>query len=93
VLTLGYSRKAVRLLTFRSSSRIWAELHEKAGVGSWSYETPPTIAREGVARNKAGLIRQLVRQSREFQRLALNEPSAPAVDSIVVSFRPPKACA
>ena len=30
VLTLGYSRKAVRLLTFRSSSRIWAELHEKA---------------------------------------------------------------
>ena len=30
VLTLGYSRKAVRLLTFRSSSQIWAELHEKA---------------------------------------------------------------
>ena len=30
VLTLGYSRKAVRLLTFGSSSRIWAELHEKA---------------------------------------------------------------
>jgi transposase len=30
VLTLGYSRKAVRLLSFRSSSRIWAELHEKA---------------------------------------------------------------
>jgi transposase len=30
VMTLGCSRKAVRLLTFRSSSRIWAELHEKA---------------------------------------------------------------
>jgi transposase len=30
VMTLGYSRKAVRLLVFRSSSRIWAELHEKA---------------------------------------------------------------
>jgi transposase len=30
VMTLGYSRKAVRLLTFRSSSRIWAELHEQA---------------------------------------------------------------
>src|SRR5258708_16669678 len=30
VLTLGYSRKAVRLLTFRSSTRIWAEFHEKA---------------------------------------------------------------
>ena len=30
VLTLGYSRKSVRLLTFQSSTRIWAELHEKA---------------------------------------------------------------
>lgn len=30
VLTLGYSRKAVHLLTFQSSSRIWAELHEQA---------------------------------------------------------------
>jgi transposase len=30
VLTLGYSRKAVRLLVFHSSSQIWAELHEKA---------------------------------------------------------------
>ena len=30
VLTLGCSRKAVRLLCIRSSSRIWAELHEKA---------------------------------------------------------------
>ena len=30
VLTLGYSRKAVRLRVFRSSSRVWAELHEKA---------------------------------------------------------------
>ncbi len=30
VMMLGYSRKSVRLLTFRSSARIWAELHEKA---------------------------------------------------------------
>jgi hypothetical protein len=29
-MTLGYSRKSVRLLVFPSSSRIWAELHEKA---------------------------------------------------------------
>lgn len=29
VLTLGYSRKSVRLLCFRSSTRTWAELHEK----------------------------------------------------------------
>jgi len=30
VFTLGCSRKSVRLLTFKSSSKIWAELHEKA---------------------------------------------------------------
>jgi transposase len=30
VMTLGYSRKSVRVLVFRSSSRIWAELHETA---------------------------------------------------------------
>ena len=30
VMTLGYSRKAVRLLVFRSNSRTWAELHETA---------------------------------------------------------------
>ena len=30
VLTLGYSRKAVRLLVHRSSARVWAELHERA---------------------------------------------------------------
>lgn len=29
-LTLGFSRKSIRLLTFRSSTQIWAELHEKA---------------------------------------------------------------
>src|SRR2546430_12276116 len=30
LLTLGNSRKSVRLLVWRSSTRIWAELHEKA---------------------------------------------------------------
>src|SRR5437867_8158526 len=30
VFTLGYSRKSVRLLTFTSSTRRWAELHEEA---------------------------------------------------------------
>jgi hypothetical protein len=29
-LTLGYSRKAVRLLTFQSSAQTWAKLHEQA---------------------------------------------------------------
>jgi transposase len=30
VMTLGYSRKSVRLLTWKSSTQIWAELHERA---------------------------------------------------------------
>ena len=30
VMTVGYSRKSVRLLVIRSSSQIWAELHEQA---------------------------------------------------------------
>jgi transposase len=30
VFTLGYSRKSIRLLTFQSSTRIWAELHERS---------------------------------------------------------------
>ena len=30
VLTLGYSRKAVRLLVWHSNTRVWAELHERA---------------------------------------------------------------
>ena len=30
VLTLGYSRKSVRLLVWRSNTQIWAELHERA---------------------------------------------------------------
>jgi transposase len=30
VLTLGWSRKCVRLLCFNSSARVWAELHEQA---------------------------------------------------------------
>jgi len=30
VLTLGYSRKSVRLLVWQSSTHAWAELHERA---------------------------------------------------------------
>jgi transposase len=30
VFTLGYSRKCVRLLVWKSSSQVWSELHEKA---------------------------------------------------------------
>jgi transposase len=30
VLTLGHSRKSVRLLVFHSSARVWAKLHENA---------------------------------------------------------------
>ncbi len=50
VLTLGYSRKSIRLLTWRSSTQVWAELHEKAfrrlgGVVRW---VVPDNLREGV---------------------------------------------
>ena len=30
VMTLGYARKSVRLLVWKSSTRVWAELHEQA---------------------------------------------------------------
>jgi transposase len=30
VLTLGYSRKAIRLLVWQSSAQVWAQLHERA---------------------------------------------------------------
>jgi transposase len=30
VMTLGYSRKSVRLLVFESSAQTWAQLHEQA---------------------------------------------------------------
>jgi len=30
VMTLGYSRKSVRLLVFESSTQVWAQLHEQA---------------------------------------------------------------
>lgn len=50
VLTLGYSRKSVRLLVFRSSSQIWAELHEKAfrRLGGATKVVVPDNLREGV---------------------------------------------
>jgi transposase len=50
VLTLGYSRKAVRLLTFDSSVRTWAELHEQAfrRLGGATHTIVLDNLREGV---------------------------------------------
>ena len=50
VLTLGYSRKSVRLLVFRSSARVWAELHEKAfrRLGGSTRVVVPDNLREAV---------------------------------------------
>ena len=50
VMTLGYSRKCVRLLTFQSSTRIWAELHERAfrKLGGAVKIIVPDNLREGV---------------------------------------------
>jgi hypothetical protein len=39
VMTLGYSRKAVSLLTFRSSSRIWAEVDSSEQAKTASHST------------------------------------------------------
>jgi transposase len=50
VLTLGYSRKCVRLLTWRSSAPIWAELHERAfrRLGGTVRVIVPDNLKEGV---------------------------------------------
>jgi transposase len=50
VLTLGFSRKCVRLLCFQSSTRIWAELHEKAfrRLGGTTRVVIPDNLKEGV---------------------------------------------
>jgi len=50
VLTLGYSRKSVRLLVFRSSSQTWAELHEQAfrRLGGCTHVVVLDNLREGV---------------------------------------------
>ena len=51
VLTLGYSRKSVRLIVERSSSRVWAELHERAfrRLGGATNVVVLDNLREGVA--------------------------------------------
>ena len=50
VLTLGHSRKSVRLLVFKSSSRVWAELHEQAfrRLGGVPRVVVPDNLKEGV---------------------------------------------
>jgi transposase len=50
VLTLGFSRKCVRLLCFRSSTRTWAELHEQAfrRLGGTTGVVIPDNLKEGV---------------------------------------------
>src|ERR1022692_4391008 len=50
VLTLGFSRKCVRLLCFHSSTRTWAELHEQAfrRLGGATRVVVPDNLREGV---------------------------------------------
>ncbi len=67
VLTLGFSRKSVRLLVFRSSSQTWAELHEKAfrrlGGG-------PELWR---AHHNSGYVKdRIMRRNRGFTRLVLD---------------------
>jgi hypothetical protein len=56
VMTLGCSPKSVRLLTFRSSTRIWAELHEHAfrRLGGATHIVVHDNLREGVFRLASG---------------------------------------
>ena len=50
VLTLGFSRKCVRLLCFHSSTRTWAEMHEQAfrRLGGTTRVVIPDNLKEGV---------------------------------------------
>jgi transposase len=50
VMTLGFSRKSVRLLCWKSSSEIWAQLHEKAfrRLGGAPRTMVPDNLKEGV---------------------------------------------
>jgi transposase len=50
VFTLGYSRKCVRLLVWKSDSKTWAELHEKAfrRIGGATKIVVPDNLKEGV---------------------------------------------
>jgi transposase len=50
VLTLGFSRKCVRLICFHSSARVWAELHERAfrRLGGTTRVVIPDNLKEGV---------------------------------------------
>jgi hypothetical protein len=43
-MTLGYSHKSVGLLTFRSSTRIWTELHELPKRASQGDSLAPKIS-------------------------------------------------
>jgi hypothetical protein len=52
VLTLGFSRKCVRLLCFHSSTRTWAELHEQAfrRMGGTTRVVIPDNLKEGAGK-------------------------------------------
>jgi hypothetical protein len=72
VFTLGCSRKAVRLLVWKSSAQIWAELHERAfrrlggttrvvvprvnEVMESHYCTPRTRSHIRICRENSGLV-------------------------------------
>jgi transposase len=67
VMTLGYSRKSVRLLLFRSSTQTWAELHEKA------FRRLGGATRLWRARHKRVYVKdRIMRRNRGFTRLVLD---------------------
>jgi transposase len=62
VLTLGYSRKCIRILTFQSSTRTWPELHEQAfrSLGGATKTVVLDNLGEGVLCNHRSVARQRI---------------------------------
>jgi transposase len=80
VMTLGCSRKSVRLLTFRSSSRLWAELHERAfrRLGGATRIVVLDNLREGVLEEACAAALDMGVQEYRFVRRYLERcPQAP----------------
>ena len=79
VLTLGYSRKSVRLLVGRSSAQVWAELHERAfrRLGG----APARFSRHWNELGAGASPRELARRRRRSRRapLVVDRRGGPAV--------------
>ena len=76
VLTLGYSRKSVRLLTWRSSTQIWAELHEAAfrRLGGTVRVDRPRQPARGRAHARTSTTRRSIRSTATSSPITASSP-------------------